>query len=237
MSVALLVFPASDDAGGLIDEHLVTAGWSVEIVATATAALMRLVRPPAHAAMIELLIVSSALPGMPPERLARAARSAPGCARLALVVVGTDSTGLDRAKAVRADDPSALAAALSELFPRVVAASRDPDLDLLDAEAVRMLKDVPGLWDRAVATLVQELPPRIAALDGLIAVADLPEVHRIAHALKGSVGSLGCRELSALLGRLENAAHAGDRQQVEALRPDIRPLAERTLAVLHRGAL
>lgn len=229
--VALLIFSAVDSAGNRIGKHLAAHGWEVETCATTTAALLRLVRPPRGTKPVDLLIMAAGMPGMSPDRLIKAARSSPGCAQLALITVGTDPLQLDRAQAIPVDDLAALDRALARCASPAVHAA---DGDLLDAETVRMLQEVPGLWERARATQIQELPAHLAALEQAITSGDLAGVHRIGHALKGSLGSLGCRELQLVLGRMDAAAQSGDLAQVESLGPGIRPLADRTIAALQR---
>lgn len=230
---ALLVFPADDDASGLVMEILAARGWEHQLVAGSAQALAGLVRIPAGTAPPGLLVISAALPGMGPWALARAVRSLPGLGRIPAIILGTAVLdGLEAARAIPADDLAAFEDAMGGLLAGAVPVTADPDSQILDQPIVASLKEIPGLWARAVGMLSADLPGRIIGIEQSVAAADLAEVHRQAHALKGAVGSLGARRLHDLVDRIDAAALASDLPLLRSLAPELRTLGGRTLSAL-----
>ena len=70
--------------------------------------------------------------------------------------------------------------------------------------------NTPSPVPRLVKLFVLESRRRIGALQQAVAAGDAEEVHRLAHAQKGSSGTLGARELGALTAELDQHARSGD---------------------------
>src|SRR5687768_4718740 len=60
-----------------------------------------------------------------------------------------------------------------------------------------------------VALFVDELPQRLVALIDALETRDCAQLGRLAHQLKGAVGSYGFEDLTPVVARLEQAARGG----------------------------
>lgn len=65
---------------------------------------------------------------------------------------------------------------------------------------------------------------RIRELEEACSRSDRPEVHRIAHAIRGSALNLDAEDLEAAAGRIERAAARGDLSIARELLPRVRAL-------------
>jgi HPt (histidine-containing phosphotransfer) domain-containing protein len=83
-----------------------------------------------------------------------------------------------------------------------------PVLDPAVIEGLRQL-NMPGEPDVLAEVLkmfLQEVPPRIDRLRNAYAAADIQEVRRIAHSLKGSAGNIGARPMFGVCKQLDESA-------------------------------
>ena len=96
-----------------------------------------------------------------------------------------------------------------------------PDVPVMDRETLDQLKEIDdgglGLTKEMFDIFQDDTPPRLAAIAEGIESKDLAKIRDVAHALKGSCGSIGALHVQALSAMLE--AH-GRGLAVEA------PLAE-----------
>ncbi|TAK21550.1 MAG: Hpt domain-containing protein [Chloroflexota bacterium] len=81
----------------------------------------------------------------------------------------------------------------------------------LDSEALARLAKLGRLTDQnllgdLVALFARDVPPRIAACQDALDRDDPESLRRGAHAIKGTAGALGARELGALCARIETEA-------------------------------
>ncbi|HQZ40945.1 MAG TPA: Hpt domain-containing protein [Vicinamibacterales bacterium] len=102
----------------------------------------------------------------------------------------------------------------------------------LDPNVLAMLRRLspPGGPDVLLDVLrlfQADLPARVTALDTALEAGDIGLVERTAHAIKGSAGNIGARTLYAECKRLEDAARAGQLQQVRATTVALKHEAER----------
>jgi CheY-like chemotaxis protein len=92
--------------------------------------------------------------------------------------------------------------------------------------------NTPSPVPRLVKLFVLESRRRIAALQQAVAAGDAEEVHRLAHAQKGSSGTLGARELGALAAELDQCGRSGDLRAAPELLERVEAAFERTRRVL-----
>jgi two-component system, sensor histidine kinase and response regulator len=109
----------------------------------------------------------------------------------------------------------------------------------LDREVIDRLRALgrggrPGLLERVLALFRDGTPGEIEALAAAIAQGQVEEVRKGAHALKGSSGTLGARELARACLELETAARGGDLASAPALLNRIRKQHACVLAELER---
>lgn len=234
IGTALLVFPAGDPGADAAQAVCESAGWEVERSLQPALALLRLIRPAPGMPALGLLVAAAGLPGLGAVGLAKAARSRPGAQELPLIVVGDLPLDLPRSRSVPAGDPIALAGAIAALTIPGPAAGAEPAEDLLDGAIIAMLRELPGLWDRALASFASDLAGHLDDIERAGASGDLAQLHRAAHALKGASGSLGARNLHLALARLDQAAVQGQAALAIALIPPLRALAMRSLTALKR---
>ena len=103
----------------------------------------------------------------------------------------------------------ALAAVPLRDQPRLVAPSRD--FSELDLTALTKLADLIGVQalGALLETFWRETDGRLTRLRAAVAARDLPEVARVAHAIKGGASSLGAERVAKLSDELQHLADAG----------------------------
>ncbi|SDZ30129.1 PAS domain S-box-containing protein [Micromonospora pattaloongensis] len=108
---------------------------------------------------------------------------------------------------------------------------------LLDPVALEELREMgPGFVDRVLNSYLRNAPEVAAAISAAAARADLQELARLAHRLRGSSGTLAGRQLAATCGALEEAALASDGPTATALAAGVEEQTALTCAAL-RDAL
>lgn len=161
-----------------------------------------------------LLAVEAGLKGMGPVLLARALRSLPGLGGLPLLLLGDGPpAGLERSAsaATPATAGSAAHALLSAgaagAEPAPAARTEQPVLDPAVVARVRAYGE--PMFQQLVGQYLDELPQRLAQIDQALRRGDLKGAGGIAHALKGSSGSLGMGRLWQACGALEKDCREG----------------------------
>lgn len=86
----------------------------------------------------------------------------------------------------------------------------------LDAETLAQLRELEVL-DEVAEAYLGDAAPRIAAIGAAIAGGDARALRETAHALKGSSGTVGARQLAALCGEIERCAQRGALVEAAAL--------------------
>jgi HPt (histidine-containing phosphotransfer) domain-containing protein len=92
-------------------------------------------------------------------------------------------------------------------------------VDTVALEGLRALRR-PGQPDpvaRLVDIFIDETETRLARLGDAVARRDLAETHRLAHAQKGSSGTIGANEMRSIAQRLEVTARAGSTERIDEL--------------------
>lgn len=79
---------------------------------------------------------------------------------------------------------------------------------------------------------LDDAPKKLGGIDAWIAHGDLYQVERTAHSLKGSSATVGAVHLSRIAGQLEQAAKDGRVDEVSAMRRELGPICEQTLAAM-----
>jgi two-component system, sensor histidine kinase and response regulator len=87
-----------------------------------------------------------------------------------------------------------------------------PVLDLGVTNALRTLTPAgePDVLAEVLNLFLAEVPPRLLRLRNAWAGANIQEVQRTAHSLKGSAGNIGARRLYAVCSELDEKARNGD---------------------------
>ncbi len=124
--------------------------------------------------------------------------------------------------------------------PAVPAAKATAD-SVLDETTVAHLQRLPGvtgasLFADVVELFVQSTPGDIAKVEHVAGERNAPEALRLAHALAGSCGSVGAREMRRVLLEFEAAARDGDWARAEDRLGHLRPEWERARAALENRA-
>jgi len=81
---------------------------------------------------------------------------------------------------------------------------------------------------------VDDAPKKLRAIEDFVAQNEFYQVERTAHSLKGASATVGATRLCRLAADLEQAAKAGSREQVDALRANLTPVCEQTLESMRR---
>ena len=74
-----------------------------------------------------------------------------------------------------------------------------------------------GLVDELIATFLEDATSRLAALREAAGGGEAPAVRGLAHAFKGSCGSMGATEMTRLSAALEEAGASGDLSRARGL--------------------
>jgi len=95
----------------------------------------------------------------------------------------------------------------------------EPDLPVIGPETLAQLRGLmpPAAVRQIYAALVDDLQLRIPALQAAVVAANLPEIRRIAHAIKGGCGMAGALQIAGIAARLEALKPAS--YQLEAVTP------------------
>jgi len=111
------------------------------------------------------------------------------------------------------------------------------NLDVLDPTHLSQLTamKVPGkgsLFDELVAIFRREAPPRLEALSIAVASRDGEKTAKLAHAMVGSLSTLGARQMQHAMRCLESAAAQGDWPFIENLHREVLESWKRLLKAL-----
>ncbi len=161
-----------------------------------------------------LMAVEAGLKGMGPVLLARALRSLPGMGGLPLLLLGAGvPAGLERSAS--ADTPATAGAAAHALLAAgassgMAGAAAPPEQPVLDPAVVARVRAYgEPMFQQLVGQYLDELPQRLAQIEQALGRGDLKGGGGIAHALKGSSGSLGMGRLWQACGTLEKECREG----------------------------
>ena len=95
--------------------------------------------------------------------------------------------------------------------PVAAAPALTDEVPLVDPEVgIKLRSYGADLWRDAVATFVLELPDKAVAIDLALAASAIAEAGRLAHAIKGSSGTLGAKALARHLADVEHACRRSD---------------------------
>ena len=113
--------------------------------------------------------------------------------------------------------------------------NRSPAIDQNLLEELQELSRDTGedLFGRLVRTLLEDTPTRLSAMADALARHDIEELAGIAHALRGSAGSMGARVMSEICGRIEDAADIRDLDRIPTLLELLQGEFVRASAELH----
>lgn len=185
-----------------------------------------------------LLAVEAGMQGMGPALLARAMRSLPGLGGLPLLLLGQGpACGLERSAAILT--PAGAAAAAGALLDAPAgpsslvvqpAAQIPPVVDQAVVARVRAYGE--GMFQQLVGQYLDELPQRLSQIAQALENGDGKGAAGIAHALKGSSGSLGMCRLWRACTALESVCREGG-DPASAL-ADVREQAETGTAEMRR---
>jgi len=111
------------------------------------------------------------------------------------------------------------------------------NMDVLDPNHLGQLTamKVPGkgtLFDELVAIFRREAPPRLEALSIAVASRDGEKTAKLAHAMVGSLSTLGARQMQHAMRCLEGAAAQGDWIFIENLHREVLESWKRLLKAL-----
>jgi HPt (histidine-containing phosphotransfer) domain-containing protein len=111
------------------------------------------------------------------------------------------------------------------------------NMDVLDPNHLVQLNamKVPGkgsLFDELVAIFRREAPPRLEALSIAVASRDAEKTAKLAHAMVGSLSTLGARQMQHAMRCLESAAPQGDWPFIENLHKEVLESWKRLLKAL-----
>lgn len=89
------------------------------------------------------------------------------------------------------------------------------DTTALDRSVLDSLRQLtppgePDVLNEVLTMFLADFPRRMDKLRNAFAAADIQEVHRSAHSLKGSAGNIGATALSAICRQLDDHAKAGN---------------------------
>ncbi len=101
--------------------------------------------------------------------------------------------------------------------PPPAPADREAPVDLDGFRREMREAGVEEAVDAILDTFIQTADERIAALTAALGAGDPQGIKRAAHAFKSSAGTIGAKELAALLQQIETAAEKGDVAQARGL--------------------
>jgi HPt (histidine-containing phosphotransfer) domain-containing protein len=89
------------------------------------------------------------------------------------------------------------------------------ELPVLDAAVVGTLRQLtppgePDVLAQVLNLFLVEVPPRMDRLRNAWVAGNIEEVHRVAHSLKGSAGTIGARRLYEVCRQLDTRGKSGD---------------------------
>jgi signal transduction histidine kinase/CheY-like chemotaxis protein/HPt (histidine-containing phosphotransfer) domain-containing protein len=176
----------------------------------------------------DLVLMDVQMPVMDGLEAARRIRSCGGAlARLPVVAMTANAMKDDRQACLSAGmsdfvskpiDPDAFIATLDRILGREALAEREappdavtasPDLDEKQLDSLAQMLPAMRFWGMIEAYL-QATQVRIGHMRRLVAAADLDELAKAAHSLKGAAGNFGARRLHDVAGRLEAVSRAAD---------------------------
>ena len=76
---------------------------------------------------------------------------------------------------------------------------------------------------------IDDAPKKLRGIEDFAEQNELYQIERTAHSLKGASATVGATRLCLLAADLEQAAKAGSREKVDALRPELAQVCEQTL--------
>lgn len=112
--------------------------------------------------------------------------------------------------------------------PTGSAPANGPKSEPVDRRVLEDLEELGGveLVGELIQTLLEDAPSRLKGLQEAVRAGEAPAVRRLAHALKGSCGSMGAVEMTRLAGELERAGASWDlsrsQELLERLEEDFR---------------
>ena len=103
-------------------------------------------------------------------------------------------------------------------------------------DLVAQVGDDPALLSRLHGLFESMAARTLGSLAAAIERADLAQVERDAHALKGSLATVGASAASACAGSLEVMAQQGNRAGIQALLPQLAAYSDQVADVLRAAA-
>ncbi len=103
------------------------------------------------------------------------------------------------------------------------------------AGMLKRIGDDEALAEKVVELFLADLPPRIQALEDLLATGDLAGARRQAHTIKGASANVGGEALRALAATLEQAVARGDARAVQNRMDDLRAEFARLRQVMEQA--
>ncbi len=98
--------------------------------------------------------------------------------------------------------------------------AEDPILEQLDMDTMEQLLNLDdgelGLLEEMLGLYKEDTPGRILAIEATLATGDMTEMADVAHAVKGSAGTMGAPRVRAVAAQLESAGRVGKSDQPPA---------------------
>ncbi|MDQ3895649.1 MAG: response regulator [Actinomycetota bacterium] len=186
-------------------------GYSVDLVANGKEAVEALERVPYAAVLMDCQMpeMNGYEASTEIRRREGAGRRVPIVALTASAVKGDEERCLEAGMDAYVTKPVTLAALGAVLGGLIRRSGGEPAPGVLDHETLDGLRELggtPSMLHQVVGVFLDSAPVDIAALRDAVARADLAEVARTAHRLKGSCAAVGAGAMAAVVGDIELAA-------------------------------
>lgn len=112
-----------------------------------------------------------------------------------------------------------------------VSPSSPPILDVQGTLA--RLKGDTAFLETLFGVFVEDLPVKLTAIERALAQSDMTVLQRTAHSLKGASATVGALALRDSAFAMENAGRDADPGQAAQLLPELKRLAEETVAAIN----
>ena len=112
------------------------------------------------------------------------------------------------------------------------------ELPILDPQPLQDLLDLgaeTGLVQELIALYVEDVPPRIQAVQEGLVTGDLAKILMEAHQMKGALSNLGLVRFADLAARIEGEARAGRLEATPAIIPTLASAYDEALAAMNQA--